>query len=89
MQDGSDDALAWDRRVALSLVLAEGRRIPLARTQAQRCLEEMGELDLRGLSEATLFRFLMLTKALNLPIQDAHLREVAKGLLPPPLRAQL
>ncbi len=89
IQDGSDDTLAWDRRVTLALVLAEGRRIPLARTQAQRCLEEMGELDLRGLSEATLFRFLSLCKVLNLPVKDEHLHELAKGLLPPPLRAQL
>lgn len=89
VQDGSDDALAWDRRVGLCVILAEGRRIPLATAQAKRCLEEMGELDLRGLSEATLFRFLSLCKALNLQIQDEHLRQLAKDLLPPPLRAQL
>jgi hypothetical protein len=89
VENGSDDALAWDRRVALSIVLAEARRMPLARAQAQRCLDEMGELDLRGLSEASLFRFLSLCKVLNLQIADAHLRELARSLLPPSYREKV
>ncbi len=89
IQQGSDDALAWDRRVTLAIVLAEARRLPLARTQAQRCLDEMGELDLRGLSEATLYRFLSLCKTLNLQIADEHLRSLAKELLPPAYREKV
>jgi hypothetical protein len=89
INEEANDALAWDRRVSLCLVLAGDNRIPLARAQAQRCLEEMGELDLRGLSDATLFRFLSLCKVLGLQIQDEHLRELSRTLLPPQLRAQI
>ncbi len=89
LQDGSSDSLAWDRRVSLSLVLAEGGQSPLARAQAKLCLDEMGELDLRSLSESTLYRFLTLGKKLELQIKDEKLRELAKTLLPPPMRARL
>lgn len=88
LKDGSAEALPWDRRVALSIVLAEGNHPDAAREQAQRCLEEMGELDLRGLSESTLFRFLGLCKSLTLSIEDKELRELSRTLLPPALRAQ-
>ncbi|HWA27411.1 MAG TPA: hypothetical protein VG734_17280 [Lacunisphaera sp.] len=89
LRDGSGDSLAWDRRVSLCLVLAAGNQMSPAREQAQRCLEEMGELDLRSLSESTLFRFLGLCKALGLRIEDPALESQAKALLPPPLRSQL
>ncbi len=36
LKEGSDDALAWDRRVSLTLVLAEGNRAAAARSQAQK-----------------------------------------------------
>lgn len=89
LQDSAIDSITWDRRVTLSLVLAEGGRMEPARAQAQRCLDEMGELDLRSLSEATLFRFLTLCKVLGLQIQDEQLRDLSKNLLPPALRDQV
>jgi hypothetical protein len=89
LKEGSSDSLAWDRRVSLSLVLAQTDHSTLARIEAQRCLDEMGELDLRGLSESTLFRFLTLCKVLGLQIQDASLRSMARELLPPQLRSQI
>jgi hypothetical protein len=89
LKDHADDALPWDRRVSLCLVLAGANRIPAAKDQATRCLEEMGEADLRGLSEATLFRFLTLCKALELNVDDPQLHDLARSLLPAPLREQL
>lgn len=89
LKDAADDALAWDRRVSLSLVLAQGGRTADAKRQASRCLEEMSELDLRSLSETTLFHFLGLCKALDLPVADARLKSLATSLLPPALRSQL
>ncbi len=89
LNDGSDEALAWDRRVSLSLVLAAGSRMPLARAQAERALYDMTELDLRGVPEATLFQFLSLAKTLGLAIDDPELNTLARSLLPPQLREQL
>ncbi|ACB73888.1 hypothetical protein [Opitutus terrae] len=86
---GQDETLAWDQRVSLCLVLAEGGRISEAKTQAARCLDEMGELEIRVLAEPTLFRFLTLCRALRLEIQDEPLRSFAKTLLPPALREQI
>lgn len=88
VQQGSDDTLGWDRRVSLALVLAEGNRIAAARTQVQRCLELMGETELRSLSEPTLFRFLTLCRALELEV-DPELQRSAAQLLPPRMRSQI
>lgn len=88
LKEGSDEALAWDRRVSLALVLAEGNRVGPARTQVQRCLELMGAPELRSLSEPTLFRFLTLCQALGLEV-DPDLLGIARGLLPPKMRGQI
>ena len=88
LQEGSDEALAWDRRVSLTLVLAEGNRAAAARTQALQCVEQMGEQELRSLSEPTLFRFLTLCRALGIEV-DPELRRVAAQLLPPRIRSQI
>jgi len=82
LQDGSGEALAWDRRVSLAVILAEGGRQAEAKAQVQRCLEEMGELDVRGLSQATLYRFLVTAKNFGLRVEDATLRDLARSLLP-------
>jgi hypothetical protein len=89
LQDPSNDSLEWDRRVSLALVLAESGRIQPARTQAERCLHEIGEPEIRGLSESTLFRFLSLCKVLELRVEDERLLALAKTLLPAPLREQI
>jgi len=88
LEEGSAEALAWDRRVSLAIVLAEGNRVAPARAQAQRCLEQMGEPELRSLSEPVLFRFLTLCKALGLEV-DESLRQRADELLSPRLRKQI
>lgn len=89
LQDGSAETLAWDRRVSLCLVLAECGRAEPAREQAQRCFDEMSELDLRSVSESTLFHFLGLCKAYGLQFQDESLHQAARNLLPPPLQSRI
>jgi hypothetical protein len=89
LQDGSAETLAWDRRVSLCLLLAECGRTEQAREQAQRCFDEMSELDLRSVSEPTLFNFLGLCKAYGFKFQDESLLQAAKRLLPPPLQSRL
>ncbi len=89
LEQGVDDLLPWDRRVSLCLVLASANRATVAREQVERCLYEMSETDVRTLSEGTLFRFLLLCKALGLEIEDTQLRDLARSLVPEALRAQL
>jgi hypothetical protein len=84
-----EDFLPWDRRVSLAIVLAEGGNISLARAQTERCLEEMGELDLRGLTTLPLYRFLTLCKALDLELRDPAFKSLARELLPPEMRADI
>jgi hypothetical protein len=86
---GDAESLLWDRRVSLSLVLAAGGRMPLAKSQAERAFYEMTESDLRALPEATLFQFFSLGKTLGLAIDDSELDRLARSLLPPQLREQL
>lgn len=89
LEEGADDLLPWDRRVTLCLVLAAANRMPLVREQAERCLYEMSETEVRTLSESTLFRFLLLCKTLGLEIEDPELADFARSLVPPALREQL
>jgi hypothetical protein len=86
LREGGDDTLAWDQRVSLSLVLAAADQMGLAKEQAGRVLDDLGERQLRSLPEATLFRFLALCHALDLRIEDPETREYARSLLPPELR---
>lgn len=86
---GDDVALPWDRRVSLAIVLAEGRRTELARTQSARCFTELDEAHLRSLTPGSLYRLLALGKAFGLGISDPHLRELARRLLPVELRNNL
>jgi hypothetical protein len=88
LKEGADEELAWDRRVSLTLVLAEGNRAAAARSQTQKCVEQMGEPELRSLSEPVLFRFLTLCQALGIKV-DPKLRRVAAQLLPPPIRSKI
>lgn len=88
VKEGADEALDWDQRASLAVVLAEGNRLATARAQAQRCLELMGEPELRSLAEPTLFRFLTLCRALKLEV-DPELQRSAKQLLPPKMREKL
>ncbi len=86
---GSDRALAWDRRVSLAIILAQGERQDLSREQVRRCLEKVNPTRLRSLTTGSLFRLQVLAKTFGLPIADPALHELAGKLLPPALRARL
>jgi hypothetical protein len=81
--------LAWDRRVNLAIVLAEGKRNEAARAQLERCLAEADEPLLRSLPSATLYRLQALAKAFGLEIAEPTLRDLAHKLLPPEMRSAL
>ena len=89
LSGGFDRSLAWDRRVSLAIVLAQGERSELSREQVRRCLEKIDEPRIRSLTTGALFRLQMLGKAYGLPISDPKLRELAQKLLPMELRQRL
>ena len=82
----NDRQLPWDRRVSLAIVLAQAKRMDLARVQVQRCLEKVDAVKLRSLSTGSLYRLLVLGKAFSLKIADPQLQTLALDLLPPDLR---
>ncbi|HEU5080059.1 MAG TPA: hypothetical protein VFT72_12670 [Opitutaceae bacterium] len=86
---GADRSLAWDRRVSLSVVLAQAGRTELAQQQTQRCLDRLNEQRIRTLTTGSLYRLQALAKAFNIPIADPRLRALAADLLPKPLRERL
>jgi hypothetical protein len=88
-QTGADRTLAWDQKVALSVVLAQARQITLAKAELERCLASITERDLRELSVNELYRLQILKNALGLEIKDKSLRTLALSLLPPDVSSQL
>lgn len=86
---GADQTLAWDQRVNLAVVLAQGHHVDLARTRLKQCLDEADEEKLRSLSTNSLYRMHVLRKALGLTIKDPSRLELALELLPPDLRERL
>ncbi|HWA87071.1 MAG TPA: hypothetical protein VG710_12660 [Opitutus sp.] len=85
----ADRNLPWDRRIALAVVLTRHKDARLARAQLERCYADLDEAKLRSLSTGSLYRLLALGKIFGLTIEDARLREFARGLLPDDLRARL
>jgi len=86
---GADRMLAWDRRVSLAILLAQGQRLDLAEIQVRRTLKEASESRLRSLSAATLFRWLSLARRIGVELPDPNLRQLAPTLLPPDLASRL
>lgn len=89
LSGGFDRALAWDRRVSLAVVLAQGNRPELAQKQLQRCLNEINEERIRSLTTTSLYRLQALAATYGLKINDPRLRELARALLPEELRSRL
>jgi hypothetical protein len=89
LRAGADRRLPWERRVSLCVVLTQSNRTELARKQVERCLAEITEPRLRGLTTGSLFRLQKLAKAFDLTIADASLRQLAHNLLPRELNEQL
>jgi hypothetical protein len=86
---GFESNLGWDDRVAYCIVLAQARQIDLARTRLRQCLSEVNAEKLRLLSTNTLYRFELLSRALQMEIADPRLRAEALDLLPADLRYRL
>ena len=89
LSSGADRVMPWDRRVSLAVVLARGKHMDLARDQVRRCLAEVDEAKLRGLTTGSLYRLQVLCKAFDLAIADQRLRQLALDLLPGDLRGRL
>ncbi len=83
---GGDRYLPWDRRVSLAIVLARGGQIEMARGQVQRCLKEIDRKKIQSLTTGSLYGLLVLSRAMNTPITDPGLNELALSLLPIELR---
>jgi hypothetical protein len=86
---GGDGDLQWDQRVGLAIVLAQAHHVELARTQLKECLGEIDAEKLRSLSTTLLYRFQVLSKALNLGIADPSLKVLSLDLLPPDLQSRV
>lgn len=86
---GADRFLPWDRRVSLSLTLAQAGRVAPAVVHARRCLAELDAAKLRTLSTGSLYNFQILLHATGLEITDPALHELARNLLPEDLRDKL
>ena len=63
--------------------------VSLAREQVRRCLAELNEKKLRSLTAGLLYNFQVLAHALELPIADPKLRQLAQELLPAELSSRL
>src|SRR5699024_4399128 len=72
--NGLDRVLPWDRRVSLVVVLAQADRRDLAVVQLRRCIADANAERLRSLGAGSLYRLLVLSKALAVPMPGA-LRE--------------
>lgn len=86
---GADRSLAWDRRVSLAALLAQGQRPDLAEIQLRRTIKDASESRLRALSTGALFRWLALARRFGVELPDPSLRQLAPDLLPPDLAARL
>jgi hypothetical protein len=84
---GFDRTLPWDRRVSLAVVLAMAEKQQLAATQLQRCLPGLDATRLRTLTTASLYRLMVLSKALQVPLGDPALKALARELLPAELQS--
>lgn len=89
ISSGADKALPWDQRVNLSIVLAQTRHVALARPRLKECFDEADEEELRTLSTNSLYRMLVLRKALNIDFSDPKMLKAAMDLLPADLRGRL
>lgn len=84
-----DRNLPWDRRVSLAVVLMRGKHPDLAKEQVRRCLAEIDEPRLRFLTTESVYRLQVLAKAFDQEIADPRLRQLARDLLPPEMRARV
>ncbi len=89
LQRGDVRDLPWDRRVSLALVLAQTNQVDAARTEVQRCVDELDADRLRSLSSRRLYQLQLLARSVGVAIVDPQLQTLAHELLPPEMRARL
>jgi len=85
----AERTLAFDRRVSLAVVLAQGQHLDRAREEVQRCFSEVSDANLRSLTTRSLYHLLVLGKAMGMGITDPGLRQLSLDLLPPDVRSRL
>ena len=88
LSDDRERTLAWDRRVSLAVVLAQGKHIDRARAVLQRCLAEVDDAKLRSLTTGSLYHLQVLANILGMEITDPRLHQLALDLLPSNLRSR-
>ena len=81
------DALDWERRVSVALVLAQAQRAEAARATLQACLSEVDEARLRSLSPAALYRLILAARTMGLGFEEMPLYPRALEMLPPEMQA--
>ncbi len=86
---GGDRRMLWDRRVSLSIVLAQAQHLDASREQLSKCLSTAHPEDLRSLSTATLYHMQVLARALGMGFKDPAMKALSLQLLPPDVRAKL
>lgn len=89
MGAGGDRYLPWDRRVSLTIILAQANQVDACREQAIRCAAQATDARLRSLTAASLLNFQVICHSLGIELPDAHLRGLAVDLLPADLRSRL
>jgi len=85
----AERALAWDRRVALAVVLAQGQHLDRSRSEIRRCVDDVDEARLRSLPTGSLYHLQVLMRAFGMRIADPRLQRFASDLLPPDLRSRV
>ncbi len=76
IDEGADEALPWDLRVSLSLVLAAADRTERARDQTALCVDYAGEAELRRLGSASFRPFAALCHEFGLTFAEPELQRV-------------
>ena len=82
-------SLPWDQRINLAIVLAQTQHMDLARAHLQPCVDEITDANLRFLTPASLYRFLLLCRATGIEITNPAMRALSRQLLAPELRNRI
>ncbi|EDY81184.1 hypothetical protein VDG1235_801 [Verrucomicrobiia bacterium DG1235] len=77
------------RRISISVLLIQAKRIELARDQTNSCFETLDADTLRTLTPVAISRLLALSKALEIPFPNQELKTLALELIPPKFRETL
>jgi hypothetical protein len=81
--------LPWERRVALGIVLAQAKRLDLAREPLRRCISQATEDRLKDLSVGSLYRLELLGRAMDVLPRDSVVWSKGLLLLPPDLQKHI